>query len=65
MTIYHDKPYGLFGDIIGGIHARCGDKFKAGGSMKAKAVGHVLGFPLLFFAILVRFAWNIDLFLRE
>jgi hypothetical protein len=30
MAIYHDKPYRLFGGVVGRLHARGGDKFKVG-----------------------------------
>jgi hypothetical protein len=58
MTIYHDKPYGTFGNVVGGIYARGRNKFEVGLAMSAEPVGHVLGFPLLFFSIFVEFAWN-------
>ncbi len=59
MTIYHDKPYCLFGDIVSGVDAGSSDELEVCFPVLSEPVGHILSFPLLFFSVSIQPSRNI------
>jgi len=58
-AVNHHKAHRLFSPIVGGADAGRGDEIEVGLAVRAKALGHVERFLLLFLAVFVQTGGNV------